>query len=44
MSIGDVLVTATFLLILGSTLIVGGIISDLLLAWLDPRIRLGGEA
>jgi peptide/nickel transport system permease protein len=44
MSIGDVLVTATFLLILGSTLIVGGIISDLLLAWLDPRIRLGGDA
>lgn len=44
MSIGDVLVTAIFLLILGSTLIVGGIISDLLLAWLDPRVRLGGEA
>jgi len=44
MSIGDVLVTATFLLILGATLIVGGIISDMLLAWLDPRIRLGGEA
>lgn len=44
MSIGDVLVTATFLLILGSTLIIGGIISDLLLAWLDPRVRLGGEA
>lgn len=44
MSIGDVLVTATFLLILGSTLIVGGILSDLLLAWLDPRVRLGGEA
>jgi len=44
MGIGDVLVTATFLLILGGTLIVGGIISDMLLAWLDPRIRLGGEA
>jgi len=44
MGIGDVLVTATFLLILGATLIVGGIISDLLLAWLDPRIRFGGEA
>ncbi len=44
MSIGDVLVTATFLLILGGTLIVGGIISDLLLAWMDPRIRLGGDA
>lgn len=42
MGIGDVLVTATFLLILGATLIIGGIISDMLLAWLDPRIRLGG--
>ena len=44
MSIGDVLVTGTFLLILGATLIVGNIISDLLLAWMDPRVRLGGEA
>ena len=44
MSRGDVLVTATLLLILGATLIVGNIISDLLLAWLDPRVRLGGEA
>jgi peptide/nickel transport system permease protein len=44
MSKGDVLVTATLLLILGATLIVGNIISDLLLAWLDPRVRLGGEA
>ncbi len=44
MSIGDVLVTATFLLILGGTLIIGGILSDMLLAWMDPRIRLGGEA
>ena len=43
MSIGDVLVTATFLLILGATLIVGGTISDLLLAWRDPRVRLGGN-
>ena len=42
MSIGDVYVTATLLLVLGATLIVGNIISDLLLAWLDPRVRLGG--
>lgn len=41
---GDVLVTATLLLILGATLIVGNIISDLLLAWTDPRVRLGGAA
>jgi peptide/nickel transport system permease protein len=44
MSRGDVLVTATLLLILGATLIVGNIISDLLLAWTDPRVRLGGAA
>jgi peptide/nickel transport system permease protein len=41
---GDVMVTATLLLILGATLIVGNIIADLLLAWMDPRVRLGGEA
>ncbi len=42
MAIGDVLVTATFLLVLGATLIVGNIIADLLLLLLDPRIRVGG--
>lgn len=44
MSIGDVYVTATFMLILSATLIVGNIIADLLLVFLDPRIRLGGGA
>jgi peptide/nickel transport system permease protein len=44
MSIGDVYVTATFLLILGATLIVGNVIADLLLAALDPRVRIGSEA
>ena len=44
MSIGDVYVTATFLLVLAATLIVGNIIADLLLAVLDPRVRLGGNA
>ncbi len=43
MNIGDVFVTATLLLILGATLIVGNIIADLLLALLDPRIRVGGD-
>ena len=43
MSRGDVMVTATLLLILGATLIVGNIIADMLLAWLDPRIRLGSN-
>jgi peptide/nickel transport system permease protein len=44
MTIGDVYVTATFMLILSATLIVGNIIADMLLVALDPRIRLGGGA
>jgi peptide/nickel transport system permease protein len=44
MGIGDVYVTATLLLVLGATLIVGNIIADLLLVALDPRIRVGGDA
>ena len=42
LSIGDTWVTATFMLVLAATLIVGNIISDLLLVALDPRIRIGG--
>ena len=42
MAVGDVYVTATFMLVLSATLIVGNIIADILLALLDPRIRLGG--
>jgi peptide/nickel transport system permease protein len=41
MGIGDVLVTATIMLILGTIQILAGILSDLLLVWLDPRVRLG---
>ncbi|MGN6100787.1 MAG: ABC transporter permease [Devosia sp.] len=44
LGVGDVWVTATFMLVLAATLMVGNIISDLLLAVLDPRIRLGGNA
>lgn len=43
MAIGDVYVTATLLLVLGATLIIGNILADLLLAVLDPRIRVGGD-
>ncbi|EAR52977.1 hypothetical protein OG2516_10956 [Oceanicola granulosus HTCC2516] len=43
MGIGDVYVTGTLLLVLGATLVVGNIIADLLLAVLDPRIRVGGN-
>ncbi|MGV2071574.1 MULTISPECIES: ABC transporter permease [Rhizobium/Agrobacterium group] len=42
MWVGDVYVTATFMLVLSATLIVGNIIADMLLALLDPRVRLGG--
>jgi peptide/nickel transport system permease protein len=44
MGVGDVYVTATFMLVLATTLIIGNIIADLLLVALDPRIRLGGSA
>ena len=44
MAIGDVFVTASLLLVLGATLIVGNIIADVLLALLDPRIRVGNDA
>ena len=44
LSIGDTWVTATFMLVLATTLIVGNIIADLLLVALDPRVRLGGGA
>jgi len=39
---GDVYVTATFMLILATTLIIGNIIADLLLVALDPRVRMTG--
>jgi peptide/nickel transport system permease protein len=44
MGAGDVYVTATFMLVLAATLIVGNIIADILLSIVDPRIRLGGSA
>lgn len=42
LGVGDVWVTATFMLVLSATLLIGNIISDLLLALLDPRVRLSG--
>ena len=44
MAVGDVYVTATFMLVLAVTLIIGNILADLLLVALDPRVRLGQEA
>lgn len=43
MAIGDVFVTGSLLLVLGATLIIGNIIADILLALLDPRIRVGKD-
>jgi len=43
MQIGDVYVTATLLLVLGVTLIIGNLIADMLLIALDPRVRSGAE-
>lgn len=43
MQVGDVFVTASFMLVLAATLIIGNIIADLLLYALDPRTRLAGE-
>lgn len=42
MQVGDVYVTASFMMVLAATLIIGNIIADMLLALLDPRVRLGG--
>jgi peptide/nickel transport system permease protein len=44
MGVGDVYVTATFMLVLATTLIIGNIIADLLLVALDPRVRMGGNS
>ena len=44
MQVGDVYVTATFMLLLACTLIIGNIIADILLAAIDPRVRIGASA
>ena len=37
----DMLLASTIILLLGLLTVVGTLISDLLLMWIDPRIRLG---
>ncbi len=44
MQVGDVYVTATFMLLLSAMLLIGNIIADLLLVALDPRVRQTGSA
>jgi peptide/nickel transport system permease protein len=38
----DMYLAGSFLLLLSSLTVIGTLISDILLAWIDPRIRLGG--
>ena len=38
----DMYLAGSFLLLLSTLTIIGTLISDILLAWVDPRIRLGG--
>ena len=40
----DMYLAGAFLMFLAALTVVGTLVSDLLLAWLDPRIRLGGGA
>ena len=44
MQVGDVYVTASFMLLLAAVLIIGNIIADILLAAIDPRVRIGAKA
>jgi len=37
----DMLLASTIILLLGFLTVIGTLISDLLLMWIDPRIRLG---
>ena len=37
----DMLLAATIILLLGVLTVVGTLLSDLMLMWIDPRIRLG---
>jgi peptide/nickel transport system permease protein len=38
----DMYVAGSILLILSTLTVIGTLISDILLAWVDPRIRFGG--
>jgi peptide/nickel transport system permease protein len=39
----DMYVAGAFILLLSSLTVIGTLISDILLAWADPRIRFGGS-
>ncbi|MEC8164486.1 MAG: ABC transporter permease, partial [Pseudomonadota bacterium] len=40
----DMYLAGSFLMFLASLTVIGVLVSDILLAWLDPRIRLAGGA
>ncbi|HNR33797.1 MAG TPA: ABC transporter permease [Candidatus Hydrogenedentes bacterium] len=40
----DMYLAGSFILILSTLTVIGTLISDILLAWVDPRIRFGGQA
>ena len=44
MTVNDIYVASSFVLMLAAVLVVGNIIADIVLAMLDPRVRLGGRA
>jgi peptide/nickel transport system permease protein len=44
MTVNDIYVASSFVLMLAAVLVVGNIIADIVLALLDPRVRLGGKA
>ena len=39
----DMYLAGTILLVMGFLIIIGTLLSDILLAWLDPRIRFSGR-
>jgi len=38
----DMFLAGSFVLLLSTMTLIGTLLSDILLAWVDPRIRLGG--
>jgi peptide/nickel transport system permease protein len=38
----DMFLAASFIMILSTLTVIGTLLSDILLAWIDPRIRFGG--
>lgn len=39
----DMFLAGTIILLIGTLTVLGGLMSDLVLVWIDPRIRFGGR-